>query len=151
MKKYEIEAEKEILVEAITDYMFEVGKFKGFPYQKYSQILLDVRLWLNENKYLQNKIAGRSKGQESEGYWKQRCEAAEEMIENHPPMKLNYPTKYEKWQQLKQQTPQESEEAKDREIERLKGLIDVAFNIGQENYAGDKEARFNKFKAENNF
>jgi hypothetical protein len=43
-----VEGEKEAKTdELIADYVFET---KNIPFKRYSQILLEVRLWLNENK-----------------------------------------------------------------------------------------------------
>lgn len=47
------EAKSRPAEQIITDFVFEVGKFRDYRNEPYSKILLEVRLWLSENKYWQ--------------------------------------------------------------------------------------------------
>ena len=70
----------------------------------------------------------------SENYWKQRCEAAEDLINYIPiPSKEDFSTSeeaaYYKWKELKSQTPSPTGdrycEELEKEVERLKELIGI--------------------------
>ena len=92
----------------------------------------------------------------SENYWKQRCEAAEvviEVIEPKPESQSQWNV-YENWKYIKSQTPsptgdRDCEELK-KEVERLKGLMLQAFYKGYGSPIGQSDETWKDFLIENN-
>lgn len=55
-KGEDVQTLHELFVTMIADFVFEVARFNVNKQQPYSALLLDVRLWLGENKFYQNKL-----------------------------------------------------------------------------------------------
>ena len=93
----------------------------------------------------------------NEKYWRERCEAAEAVIESYSEWDKAFDfEKHSKWKQLKSTpipilTPCVELE---KEVERLKGLIEKAYRLGFDSGMKTKVSDHNKileqFKTENN-
>ncbi len=85
-------------------------------------------------------------------YWKQRCEAAEDVIRYHVPYQYNEDF-YKRWQEIKSKTPsptgdRDCEELK-KEVERLKGFMAELHDLLYANKNDEALVKLNHFVLNN--